>query len=59
MDPMNKGDKKRGPVSERLHVKGNWGDAIKKAMQKVRPDVGWSKEEEPGDDDDQDSEKDD
>jgi hypothetical protein len=36
--------KKKGPVAERVKVKGDWGEAIKKALNKPRPSNGWPKE---------------
>jgi hypothetical protein len=35
--------KKRGPKEERLKVKGDWKEAMKKALQQKRPSSGWPK----------------
>jgi hypothetical protein len=33
--------KRTGPKPERVKVKGNWEDAIGKALKKERPKEGW------------------
>jgi hypothetical protein len=37
----SKKPKKRGPVADRVKIKGDWTDAVKKALRKQRPDTGW------------------
>lgn len=42
---MKKTEKqKSGPKEERVKVKGDWSNAIKKALKKKRPKTGWPKE---------------
>ncbi|MCP3904874.1 MAG: hypothetical protein GY715_14705 [Planctomycetes bacterium] len=39
-----KPDKERpGPDPERLKIKGDWEDAMRKAIEKKRPPEGWPK----------------
>lgn len=32
---------KRGPAPARVKIKGDWAEAVKKAMEKKRPEEGW------------------
>lgn len=45
---MNQDDdkEKHGPKEDRLKIKGDWEDAVKKALQTKRPDEGWPEPEE-------------
>ncbi|MFH1159259.1 MAG: hypothetical protein V1721_10350 [Pseudomonadota bacterium] len=36
--------KKTGPKPDTLHIDENWEDAVKKALDKKRPDSGWPKD---------------
>lgn len=38
---MSKAKQKRGPKPDHLKVEGNWEDAVKKALEKKRPEGGW------------------
>lgn len=42
---MSKGKrhKKRGPSPDRVKIDGDWTEAVKKALQKKRPEEGWPK----------------
>jgi hypothetical protein len=33
--------KKRGPIADRVKIKGDWSEAMKKALEKKRPAEGW------------------
>jgi hypothetical protein len=45
---VGRNPKQRGPKPEILNIEGiGWEDAMKKALQKKRPDVGWPKPEKP------------
>lgn len=35
---------KRGPIPERLKIKGDWETAVGKALKKERPKEGWPDE---------------
>lgn len=35
--------KQRGPAADRLKLKGRWQDAVKKSLQKKKPEEGWPK----------------
>lgn len=32
---------KRGPSPDRVKIKGDWSEAVKKALEKTRPSDGW------------------
>jgi hypothetical protein len=34
----------RGPVPDRLKIKGDWKKAVKKSLAKKKPATGWPKE---------------
>lgn len=36
---------RRGPIADRLKLKGDWKDLIGKALRKKRPDEGWPEPE--------------
>lgn len=40
--PQNLG-KKRGPREGRLVIRGDWEDAVKRAVEKLHPPGGWPK----------------
>ena len=40
----DKQSKKRGPVPNVVKIKGDWEDAVKKALEKERPEGGWPKD---------------
>jgi hypothetical protein len=37
--------KKRGPPPDRVKIKGDWTEAMKKALEKKRPTGGWPEPE--------------
>ena len=53
---MTKSKEKRGPKPERIKIEGDWEDAVKKALEKKRPEDGWPdhKKEKPHSDADSD-----
>jgi hypothetical protein len=36
---------KPGPKPDQLKIEGNWEDAVKKAVNKEKPEGGWPKED--------------
>ena len=38
-----KAAKQRGPIADRLRLKGRWQDAVKKSLAKKKPAEGWPK----------------
>jgi hypothetical protein len=40
-EPKKAKSKKRGPIPERLKIKGDWETAVAKALKKERPKEGW------------------
>ncbi len=51
MSQDNRGKKKRGPVPDTLKIKGDWRDAVRKAIKKERPKESWPKRGEGSDTD--------
>ena len=39
-------NKQPGPKPDRLHIDGDWEEAVKKALKKKRPKEGWPSPEE-------------
>lgn len=38
---QKKARRTRGPAPVRVKIKGDWTDAVKKALEKKRPEDGW------------------
>lgn len=41
---MKRINKKRGPKPENLTIKGDWQEAVKKAIKRGKPPEGWPKD---------------
>jgi hypothetical protein len=41
---QSKTPKPRGPEPDRLKLEGDWKKAVKKSLEKKKPDGGWPKE---------------
>ena len=41
---MTENKEKRGPKPDRVKIDENWEDAVKKALEKKRPEEGWAKD---------------
>lgn len=44
---MKSKNKKRGPKPEYLPIKGDWEKAVKKALKRQKPQVGWPDKKKP------------
>jgi len=45
-EPQKKPKKlKRGPSPDRVKIKGDWTEAMKKALEKTRPAEGWPEQQ--------------
>ena len=42
---MTKRKKQRGPKPGKVNIKGDWEDAVKKAIKKPKPEGGWPDKE--------------
>ncbi len=43
---MTNNENKPGPKPKHVKIEGDWEDAVKKALEKERPEEGWPKDDE-------------